>query len=291
VSLPLTLHLDGPLAVAARTVGNVVESLDFVPGTYLLPHVTGVLGAAGINVRAAIARGDVCVLPATIEVGGERGRPVPFAFFAPKGGEGFKPATLINRLLDREPDDAQVKQLRAGYLGPGDDPSVPRHVTVPVTVQTHNVVEDRRQRPTTDVGGVYAFEAINPRETDGTAVVLRTELRLREDLAEQLRDRWWERLAGNVRLGSSKKDDYGAAKLVVAGAPRPLPDWDRGQGGSPLFVWLLSDTLLRGDDLRPDPSAEALARVLSAALGVELKRRPAGPDGRLTGCARVRRTE
>jgi len=85
VVVPLVLNLTGPLAVSHRTVGNVVETLDFLPGSYLLPHVTRTLTNLGVDPRGAIQRGDLLVLSATLEVDEARGRPVPMALFHEKG--------------------------------------------------------------------------------------------------------------------------------------------------------------------------------------------------------------
>ncbi len=144
--VPLTLHLNGPLAVSYRTVGNVVETLDFLPGSYLLPHVTRTLAALGTDPRPAISRGDLCVLPATLEINGQRGQPVPMALFEEKGKQGFKePAScLTNRLLEGDQGKPQLKQVRDGYLRRGGSVDSPSgmHRKVPTTVQTHNTVED-----------------------------------------------------------------------------------------------------------------------------------------------------
>ena len=153
--VPLVLNLTGPLAVSSRTVGNVVETLDFLPGSYLLPHVTQTLTRLGVDPRGAIQRGDLCVLPATLEVGGERGRPAPMALFHEKEDK----TKIVNRLLSGEPEGKQLKRHRAGYVGAGN---APNPHTVPLAVRTHNTVEDGRQRPTSDVGGVYTYEAIAP---------------------------------------------------------------------------------------------------------------------------------
>jgi CRISPR-associated protein Csx10 len=181
--------------------------------------------------------------------------------------------------------EGQLKQLRAGYLGPGTSRRPPRQAAVPLVVQTHNTVEDSRQRPTTEVGGVYSYEAIAPAD-EGEPVRLRTELRLRTGLAERLagaRPDWWRCLAGPARLGRSKKDDYGEAEIEVGEAsplketPPPVP------AGGELVVWLLSDTLLRDERLRPAPTLEALKGELERRLGVTL----AGPPNALLRPRRI----
>jgi CRISPR-associated protein Csx10 len=267
--VPLTLHLQGPLAIAYRTTGNVVETLDFVPGSYLLPHVTRALSGLGLDVRSALQAGDVCVLPAYREVDGERGQPVPMAWFTPKGLENplqiENRQQVVNRLLRAEPgDDTQLKQMRDGYIS--SQPT--KTYKPPITVRTHNTVADQSQRPTEEVGGVYSYEAIDPRDKD-QPVVLRSELRIRQSLADRLGANWWSKLNGEVWLGRSKKDDYGCVELTAQAASEwPAPT---GNSGSELFVWLVSDMLLRNSRLRPEPTAACLAAELSRLLGVELR--------------------
>lgn len=258
VVVPLILSLTGPLAVSYRTVGNVVETLDFLPGSYLLPHVTRTLKEL-IDVRPAIQSGDLCVLPATLEVDGARGRPVPMALFHEKEDK----TNIVNRLLAGTPEGKQLKQLRAGYVGERNAPTLR---TVPLVVQTHNTVEDGPQRPTIKVGGLYSYEAIAPTE-QGRPIRLRSELRLRKCLADKLTQQpdWWRALGGTVSLGRSKKDDYGTVKLE-ADAPRDFAS--STAGGDELFVWLLSDTLLRGEGLRPAPTGRELATEIARRLGL-----------------------
>lgn len=287
--VPLVLRLLGPLAVSYHTTGNVVETLDFVPGSYLLPHVTRTLGGLGLDVRPALQAGDVCVLPAYPEVDGERGQPVPMALFAPKGGKGLEDSdNVVNRLLQAEPPDGtQLKQMREGYVS-----TRPKKLyKTPITVLTHNTVEDQLQRPSENVGGVYTYEAIAPSDV-GKPVILYSELRLRKSLADHLAltdEKWWERLSGEVALGRSKKDDYGCV-YIDAQEPRPFTSAAVTRPDQQLFVWLVSDTLVRNTNLRPEPTAACLGEELSQRLGVRLKLRKS-PDGRLDELVRIRRLD
>jgi CRISPR-associated protein Csx10 len=282
VALPYELRLDAPAVVAAHTVGNVIETLDHVPGTLLLPHVTRALAAVAIDVRSAIARGDLRVLPATIRVDGHPGRPMPLALHRSKNA-ATEPLDVINVLAAGRPEDgAQVKPLREGYVGERSSAGV-AHATVRIVSRTHNVVDDERQRPTADVGGVYTYEAIAPATFAGR-ILLRGSLWQKVASSPD----WRKALSGPCRVGRSKKDDYGAATFTVAGEPSPARR--ERAAGSRLVVWLQSDLLVRDDRLRPDPSVEGLRRALLAAFdpdgsrGIRLE--PAGP-----AFARVRRTE
>jgi CRISPR-associated protein Csx10 len=290
ISVLFLLKLQGPLAISYRTIGNVVETLDFMPGSYLLPHVSRRLdGLGGLDVRSALQAGDVCVLPATPEVDGERGLPVPLALFAPKGGKGLEERDkVVNRLLCPEPTDGtQLKQLREGYLSAR--PS--KAYKTPITVHTHNTVEDQPQRPTSDVGGVYTYEAIAAVD-EGQPVRLRGELRLRKSLASKLASAqpdWWMKLDGVVSLGRSRKDDYGSVLLET----RPAADWSStaNADATELCVWLVSDTLIRNDQLRPEATAKALGEELGRRLGVKLTIRESGNSGLLDELVRIRRLD
>src|SRR5205085_719339 len=93
--------------------------------------------ALGIDPRPAISRGELLILPATTEIAGERGRPVPLALSEPKGGRGFdEPTRLVNRLLGGESSTMQFKPVRGGYIGQRALTHCPKHVTVPIQVQT-----------------------------------------------------------------------------------------------------------------------------------------------------------
>ncbi|MEZ6141679.1 MAG: RAMP superfamily CRISPR-associated protein [Zavarzinella sp.] len=268
IFVPLQLELNGPLAVSYRTTGNVVETLDFLPGSYLLPHITRTFP----ELRSSVPSGDVVILPAYPEVDGERAQPVPLALFSPKGIE--KPLEsenrelVINRLLKPELDeDKQPKQMRVGYVS--QQPT--KVYKTPTTVRTHNTVQDESQRPTEVVGGVYSYEAIAPSD-HGTPVVLRSELRIRKSLADHLEANWWNKLSGEVSFGRSKKDDYGSVSLIAESpedcVSSPLT---AANNTNELFVWLVSDTLVRNSQLRPEPTASCLGEELSRRLGITLR--------------------
>ncbi len=274
LSLPMTLTVQTPLAIAARTLGNVTETLDYVPGTLLLPYVTRTLQALGYEAcQPAVASGMLQVLPATIDVQDQRGLPVPLVLFQPKGANGFDtPGTLVNRLRQPLPEDTQNKAVGQGYVGAWGHPGLPPYRTVPQVLLTHNTVEDAVQRPTSDVGGVYSREAI------AAGVRLHTELRLHPDVAQALaacHTNWWQQLGGECRIGVSRKDDYGLVQIEVHGPPSSAARIGQGQGEATtpsdrLTVWLLSDVLLRDAALRPTVDSTRLGHVLGEHLGVRL---------------------
>lgn len=278
----LTIEATSPLVMATRTIGNVVESLDYIPGTHLLRLMLNRLRDANLlkpeEVHRAIAQKDIVITPATIEIDGNPGRPVPLCWLADKQAGGLrKGGTIYNSFIEPERDDLQLKGEREYYIGKltnaSDAPILPNWAVVKKGIATHNVVDDRVQRPTEEVGGVFSYEAIAPNTR------FRAQLRLRHTLAHQIkqsyRDQqtrepkssdWWTGLDGHGRLGVSKKDDYGAVTFSVSEAPRP----DSPKTSSELYVWMLSDTLIRDQRLRYSTQIDDLQRELSNALGAKI---------------------
>ncbi|KLL09962.1 RAMP superfamily CRISPR-associated protein [Protofrankia sp. BMG5.30] len=361
-SIALRIHLDTPLIAQERTIGNAVRSLDFVPGSVLLPGVLRRLatadgaarGAAGGWDPDALARvGDLVVTNATVDVAGERGRPLPRTWLHPKDDE----TAAVNRLVETPSEaGAAPRAYKGTYVGaspvdhvgtapvsaappepgtapvPGpaseptaaptaDEPNPPaitirkRHLTI----HTHNVIDDRRQRPTADVVGLYTYEAL------AAGSMLRAEVRVRAGLLPAGAQ---AALAGAWALGRSAKDDYGQVTVAVEGPPAPwtspptattspaattsptataspvtatppaspAPDArasgaDTGQDGT-ITVWLLSDVLIRDRRLRPSTDPREFADQLGAGLGVRLElQEAAASEWLINRATAVRRAE
>lgn len=278
VSVKLRLELRTPVAIVTRTLGNAAKTLDFVPGTYLLPYLTEKLLARYPAWRTAVAAGDIQALPATIEIDKERGVPVPRVLARHKVGGGFEIEKSVYNFL-REAEDAksaqQTRNYDEGYVGSlskSDENKLPTYNTVPTIMMMHNTVEDEKQRPTEKVGGIYSREAIAP------GVVLRSELRLRKEIAHEIEsgesEDWNALLHGNCRLGVSRKDDYGEAIVSVAGIQEQRTSQSKtGAIVTEFTLYLISDTLLRDSRLNPSTNSKDLIAELKKHLpGVELKR-------------------
>jgi CRISPR-associated protein Csx10 len=213
--------------------------------------------------------------------------PVPHALFRHKSGGGFdKSGTIFNRLSEEETAGKQLKGYREGYIGAYQGNQLPAHETTPKVLGTHNTVEDKAQRPKEEVGGVYSWEAI------AAGTVLRSELRVRGNVKEDLDKRqaeWWLKLnSDDLRLGSSRKDDYGSVTLEAGQVAKfsPAPQ----AKGNKLTVWLLSDLLLREPSLRATTFIERLCEVLEDKLEVKLEEWKPG-EGLLGSLLRARRVE
>lgn len=272
--IALELRLDAPVVVPSQVVGNVVESLDYIPGHFLLPLITRVGRRLGVDLSQAIADAGLVVLPAYIELDHQRARPAPFALATTKDAGLDLPA-----LVPMDNRSADLRPVKDGWVE-GGGASVHLH-KVPRMTRTHNAIEDAEQRPNEDVGGVYTYQAIAAPNRFRSALRLRTVLH--DELNARHKD-WWKLLEGPHRLGRSSKDDYGDVHLTsgepavprAAGALRELV------AGDELTVWCQSDVLLVDAGLRQHVASEALCSEIQAAL----------PDGvRLTavhGSARLR---
>jgi CRISPR-associated protein Csx10 len=264
--VPLTITTRSPLVLPARTVGNVVECLDHIPGRYLLGHIHKTLGQY-FDVSQAIAAEQLVITNGTIEIDEQGGRPTPFCLFGEKldGGLG-KGKGVYNRFQEQEPDQ-QLKGERGGYIGQFDGNYLPKSDKVKFQLFTHNTIEDKVQRPTEEVGGVYSYQAIPAKTT------FRAELRLPASLVQLLNSKksnWRQELNGTTRIGQSKKDQYGKIQITTENVTTFAEPEVNAQT---LSVWLLSDLLLRGDRLNVSASPDDLQGYLEKALEVKLKER------------------
>ncbi|WP_216349364.1 RAMP superfamily CRISPR-associated protein [[Limnothrix rosea] IAM M-220] len=265
--IPLRIKTLSPVVIPKRTVGNVVESLDYIPGRYFIGHLHRKIGQS-LDLNGAIATNQIIITNATVEIAGRAGKPTPFCLFGKKLGGGLsKGKSVYNRFVEAEPKGIQLKGERGGYVGAFDDEQLPDHHSIKLGVNTHNTVQDEVQRPTSDVGGVYSYQAI-PINT-----IFRAEIRIPQSLKTELDQTqdWQNKLDGILRIGQSKKDQYGKIKISVE-RPEALPT-QKSLKGNLLSLWFLSDVLLRDERLQPTTDPEVLRQVLEKELQVTLTKR------------------
>ena len=269
VTVDLTVTTLSPLIISKRTIGNVVETLDYIPGTHLMRLIVRKLKNLHFDFGSAIAHNKLIVTNATPEVAGTTGKPTPAALFGKKLDGGLaklkEGGAVYNRLLETEPS-IQLKGERGGYVSFSNNQI--SYTKTHTGIETHNTVKDELQRPTSDIGGVYSYETI-PISTK-----FKAEFRLPQDLAAQLSKQdpnWWQKLSGRDRLGQSKKDDYGLVKIEVTSPKNATAQ--SAEINNLLTVWVLSDILLRDERLRPSTSVTALQQELEAKLEVKLELR------------------
>ncbi|MGB9666587.1 MAG: RAMP superfamily CRISPR-associated protein [Candidatus Cryosericum sp.] len=254
----VTLAPETPVIARSAKKGNVVESLDYLPGTYLLPAVSHALNDSGIDAATAIAGSRVLVSNATIDVNGQQGLPCPWAFFREKAPVAGTQARLVNTLRERLKEGRQYKGMRGGYVH--WDGKRLASKSVEQTARMHNTIDDARQRPDDNAGGVFTYMAIRPGQT------FRATIRVAADTA--MPAGWERKLVGTLlRIGSSKKDDYGVVRIQDV---RPAVEEHPAVRSDVLTVWMTSDLLLRNDRLGLDGTPEVLHAVLEKELGCEL---------------------
>ncbi len=271
VTVPLTVTTESPLVLPARTVGNLVECLDYIPGRYLLRYLHKKLGNC-VNISQAIANNALILTNATLKIDQQPGHPTPFCLFGEKLDGGLsKGRNVYNRFQETNPQGVQLKGERGGYLGPWTDNALPAYGKVDLALYTHNTIKDEIQRPSEEVGGLYSYEAIP------AGLTFHAELRVSAAVNQELsknNPNWHDLLTGKTRIGQSKKDQYGGVKITVDSPPNPAntqtPKSQDISSGDPLYVWFLSDVLMRGDRLNPTLNPDDFTQALAKELGVSL---------------------
>jgi len=288
--IPLKLEALEALQISRETLGNTVESRDFIPGYLLLPHVAGSM-APGAG--RWIARGDIQVSNLTPDFEGQAGLPVPMCLFERKAVDDKKALNLA--LRESSQDEPQLRGIREGYVVPrkknGADPSNPEENPYDLilmktdksqTLRMHNTIEDASQRPTEAVGGVYSYAAI------ARGSKLYGEISFSRSAAPLFSK---ECFSGEVRVGRSKKDDYGRARLTSGQceAKQLNPVAGLVAGARSLLVYLESDVLVRDSCLAYSGDPRDLKRAIERELqGVTLSERP-GSSGVIAAVGRARR--
>lgn len=274
-AVPLTIKTLAPVVIPKRTVGNVVECLDYIPARYFLGYLHEKFGQC-LNVSQAIALNHLIVTNSTLSIEGVPSRPTPFCLFTEKlNGDIKKGRRVYNRLKEPEPEGVQLKGERGGYLAEFNGSHFPEYKTIKLQVNTHNTIYDPVQRPTSDVGGVYSYQAIP------AGTVFQAELRLTEGIKDHLDKKlpsWWQELTGNLRIGQSKKDQYGLIE-IQAESPIEYPNHFQNMGKiEALYVWFLSDVLLRNERLNPTTDPHDFRRELERELEGQSKVKLVCPD-------------
>jgi CRISPR-associated protein Csx10 len=252
-----TLTLETPVSIVTAVLGNVSETLDFIPGTYLINHFVKQFGQA---IFTAIQANNFQISPATICIDGNRSFPVPKVFAKEKMKQaGAEKEEVYNRLLETLEGKKQTKPIREGYISDINSSTV-SHATTPQTILMHNAVDDEVQRPTTDVVGVYSREAIK------AGTILKGKIRFKnlqfdyKDLNEK------DGKVKKVRIGTSKKDG-GLAKIEVTETTPFTAQSVVNANNNKLIVYLASDVMLRNGNLRQTNLVEGLKDELEKTFG------------------------
>lgn len=288
-----------PLCLHHATVGNVVESLDYIPGTLLLAEVAKRLGAAlkpvdRHLVPLAIANGELQVRPFYPEVAERAAAPTPLSAMWPKDQARPGAQNAVLRHLQPAEGGVQYRAAKAGWVQDGVAAMAERLKPDQLLgLHTHNTIEPQLQRPSAAVGGVYSYEAIAP----GTA--LRGTVAVSGALARALPKDWQGQLTGTTAIGRSSKDDYGEIALNAVEAPGDAQGVEC-QEGDEFTLFLHSDVLVADAAGAFSGSPLDLLYTLAEALDKwDAKSKPhrlslvteSGPTGRIHAYALARRLD
>jgi len=261
----LDLDLLLPVVAFDRQVGNVLESHDYLPGSYLLAALTPKLrDLLGGNPFSAVAAGEIRFLNAYPLVKGKRGLPVPMALHYLKEEGGLeKGQTVFNHLHTQPTERPQRKQYRSGYLASnGFEATL---ATGKMQAVTHAAIDDEQQRPTSRVGGVFTYEALCAGNQ------LQAEIWISTKHLEKLdKVKVTQLFNGKYRLGKTDKDDYGSVRITATcSVPQSVESCSKT-----LTLWLASTLLLRDENLRPSTDPRLLQKTLLDYLGSGIKLKP-----------------
>ncbi|MCD5316910.1 RAMP superfamily CRISPR-associated protein [Kineosporia babensis] len=277
----VVFRVQTPVLAAVRRQGNVQESSTEIPGTTLFPAVLERLtsndqvGLSEISVGNAVPA--VQVPDGTVAAA----HLAPLTWFNPDKGRS---PLIINRSCTGEDRSRRAKPARGRYARSQDVSW--QAVAVEFTDSTHPVIDDRLRRPVESAGGgLFTYLGI----AAGTLLV--SEIRLPQRAGLRLK-------SGDVlRIGRSRKDDFGQLRVEsVTGSPDSVHPSSQALDRSRLQVWCISDVLLRGERLQPDPTPRGLAREVGRRLNKNLQvlmdeTFSDGSGSRLLTATAVRRTE
>lgn len=248
----LVLSVRRPVVVDDGLHGNVVRTATFVPGSMLLPLVRDALDGATL---ADLVRDSAIVLTdATPQLAGRRGLPWPRALARSK--DAGKDDHTYHNLTRPHRENPRLKAADRRYVtddcGEWTQPAI--------TMGVHAVVDDMRQRPTSETGGLFVYEGI----------AAGTRLRASVYLPERV-----HLVAGRMpeveRIGRSSKDDYGLVEIeVVAPEAPPEPPQEPREipAGSEFTVWLTSTALTRNEFGGAGGSVDGFVATLADSLGI-----------------------
>lgn len=247
----LKLRTLSPLCLTRKVEGNVVFTNEYISGGMLMGAIGQALGKDSAAFWKAVDEGKVRVGFATPRLSNVRGLPMPFAIEAPKGGA----EKLIRNGFSSE-RDANWKQARRGFWAKSGDSYTCG--SPPMSVVSHNVIQDEHQRPTKEVGGVYAYESIDP----GTP--FECLVTLPKNLGETL-------IGKSLKVGRSKSVEYGEAEVESVKEIEEASSSPEGKTSSATML-VVSPLLLRDSKTGAwTPTLERLVQELEKMIRATVK--------------------
>ena len=271
-----------PLLARAVTQGNLITGHDHVPGSMMCAWVHRMLrrGAPhSATVRDAVVRGALLTSPATPELGGRPGIPVPLSYRRAKDASiSVTPIGLINTLVAPVDPGRAYAAMRSGFIAAAasDDGSYPFRQVSPVT--TLHVRYDAARGPAVDAA-LYAMQTIP------AGTMLAATVWLRAELVAELPD-LAAIISGDARLGGKTNAGLGAV-TVTCTDPQPVSVPPIAPSRE-ISLWLTSDLIVRNDRMRPGTIEDLIPELGRHGVRVAL----AAPDAtRSAGAVRTRRID
>jgi CRISPR-associated protein Csx10 len=248
----LDVKILSPTTIAKDVQGNVVSTLHSIPGSQLMQAAVQFaerLGLTQAAIEAAIAHGDLRILPATPALpDGARSVPAPLVLEAEKEAKD----THRNKLTDAEPEK-QHKGLRGTFCGVEADGGLVKAGGLRTKLYTHNSVEDELQKPTEKAGGgVFVLEAIEPGEHLKSELWIRTGDAIADAKVDAAR-----KSPVRVAVGRAKAAGSGQVEIYLG---NELGAVTADKKDASTVIWAVSDIVLPAGDLRLEEAVKAVLK-------------------------------
>ena len=154
-----------PLVAQQRVLGNVVMSLESVPGSVLLPEILARLDRPASHrdlvvgdARPAASAPERTPRTITPRMKTSPAWPAPMAWYQPKDR---RHQDVVNAMVPRPDPAERRKAMRSGHVAPAA-PGTWYLLKPEMAVSTHAVIDDDEGRPTEDRGGVFTYLGLAP---------------------------------------------------------------------------------------------------------------------------------
>lgn len=237
----LVLQLETPVLVVDSVRSNIRTGLPFIPGSALLGPIIARLRGGWAAHLTAVQQGRIIVRDARpMGSSGDRSAPVPLYWTRPKRSSGGSIWTSPQRGFKGIKNSTAVRAVNPGEVEILSDS---------LAYTSHATIDDVRQRPTADVGGVYVNSAIPAGSVLVSELVGDTDLELPQ--------------AFDIEVGASKKDDFGSIRVAV----EPVPERDAAmEAGREHVLVFVSDAIFYDDNLMPAPTIDGIEAAIQRVI-------------------------
>jgi len=247
-----------PVLIPRSTKGNEVESRETIPGSTLLAMIASI---APKSVFTAIKQGKLSVGEGMPSVSESEVIPIPLSWVKSKTKNDDQIRNILVQPSGIETE--QLKQVRRGFASQsGTDWNIfqPEQVS-----RSHNTIEDLKQRPTEDVGGLFTYRALAPGQVFRSRIFINLGV-IQMIESESGASNFLHALSGEQRIGASRKDDYGLVDVTV----RRVKDEDPKISEGDLVLLLTSPALIDNGYGRLTASVEKFVDCVALQLSTQI---------------------